>query len=287
VVAALQAETIHPVIELATLKTHLTKPDTDLVLVDVRDTQSYQVSHLPGALNLPAEQTFNQHGDHTRIASLQQVREVLSNLGIKNSDYLVLYDDGLLKDAAHVFWVLETYGHKKISVLDGGIAAWRQQQGKLTTIVTPRPKSEYLPSIATHRLSTELTTLLGIRNANVAIIDARDYQEYLGLRSHAKRKGHIPNAISIPWSENLTKAKTLPELKSREALQSLYRALDKKESVITYCNRGKESAVTYLVLRNLGYNVSVYDGAWLEWGNDDQLPIETGSQLRGHTPDAH
>jgi thiosulfate/3-mercaptopyruvate sulfurtransferase len=43
--------------------------------------------------------------------------------------------------------------------------------------------------------------------------------------------------------------------------------------VITYCNRGKQSALTYFVLRKLGYKVSVYDGAWLEWGNDDQLPI--------------
>lgn len=282
--AVVRQNTVPPIIEIATLKARLAKSDSDLILVDVRDSETYQVSHLPGAINLPVEHTFNDNGDHTRIASLEQIREILSNAGVSNSDYLVLYDDGVLKDAAHVFWVLETYGHKRLSVLDGGLAAWIQQHGELTSIVIPRQKTQYIPNIATHRLSTELTTLLGTKNVNVAIIDARNHKEYLGINSMARRKGHIPNAISIPWTENLTHAKAYASVKSTQALRALYAKLSKDESVIAYCNRGKESAVTYLVLRNLGYNVSVYDGAWLEWGNDDQLPIEVGNKIVGDIP---
>ena len=280
--AASHTAGITPIIEIATLKARLAQPEPNLLLVDVRDNESYELGHLPGAINLPVEHTFNENGDHTRIASLQQFRDLLSHAGIQNTDYLVLYDDGMLKNAAHVFWVLETYGHKKVSVLDGGLAGWIADHGKVTTIATPLPRSQYIPSIATHRLSTELTTLLGIKNANVAIIDARDQQEYQGITSKAKRKGHIPSAISIPWSENLTQTTPFPTVKSKQALQSLYSSLNKEENIITYCNRGKESAVTYLVLRNLGYNVSVYDGAWLEWGNDSQLPIETGTTTIEH-----
>ncbi len=282
--AASQDNAIHPIIDITTLQARLAQSEPDLVLVDVRDSNVYQTGHLPGAINLPVEDTFNLKGDHTRIASLQQIRDIMSNAGIRNSDYLVLYDNGELKDAANVFWVLETYGQKKISVLDGGLAAWQAQHGEITRIITPRPKSHYLPSIATHRLSTQLAVLLGIRNANVEIIDARAHDEYMGLSSKAKRKGHIPNAISIPWNENIVQNSPVPKLKSRQTLRTLYGELDKSDNVITYCNRGKESAVTYLVLRNLGYNVSVYDGAWLEWGNDDQLPIVTGTSLSGKMP---
>ena len=243
------------------------------------------MDHLPGAINLPVELTFNNEGDPTRIASLQQIRELLSEAGINNTDYLILYDDGLLKDAAHVFWVLETYGQKKLSVLDGGIAGWVAQHGELTRVVKPRPPSQYIPNIATHRLTTELATLLAIRNPNVSIIDARDQQEYLGIVSRARRKGHIAGAISIPWTNNLDENAQVHNVKPKATLQSLYNNIDKHNQVITYCNRGKESAVTYLVLRNLGYNVSVYDGAWLEWGNDDHLPIETGEKTKhGATP---
>ena len=278
---------VHPIIEVATLQARLAQSESDLLLVDVRDGETYQTGHLPGAINLPVEHTFNLKGDHTRIASLEQIRELLSHAGIRNSDYLVLYDDGTLKDAAHVFWVLETYGHKKISVLDGGLAAWQAQHDEITTIDNPLPRSEYIPNIATHRLSTELAVLLGIRNDNVEIIDARAHKEYLGLTSSAKRKGHIPNAISIPWNANLVKNAKIPTLKSKPVLRALYHDLDKKQKVIAYCNRGKESAVTYLVLRDLGYNVSVYDGAWLEWGNDDNLPIAIGTRLSGDPQHAH
>lgn len=278
---------ITPVIDVSTLKTLLARPAPAPVLVDVRDNNTYDLEHLPGAVNVPVEHTFNETGDRSRIASLQQIRKLLSIAGIKNSDYLVLYDDGSLKDAAHVFWVLETYGHKKLSVLDGGVAAWTAQHGKLTGIETLRQKSQYIPNIATHRLSTKLATLLGIKNSKVEIIDARVYAEYVGLKSASRRKGHIPGAISIPWKENLARDKPYPQLKSTRKLHALYHALDKKEHIITYCNRGKESAVSYLVLRDLGYNVSIYDGAWLEWGNDDQLPIATGAKPYGVKTHAH
>lgn len=284
VFAGTRNNTTRPVIDVATLQSRLALAQPDMVLVDVRDSDTYRRGHLPGAVNLPVEHTFNLKGDHTRIASLEQIRELMSNAGIRNSDYLVLYDDGKLKDAAHVFWVLETYGHKQLSVLEGGLAAWNRQHGELTTTETARPRTQYLPSIATRHLSTELAVLLATRNPNVEIIDARDHREYMGLSSQAKRKGHIPNAISIPWDQNLALNSQVPVLKSRQALRALYGGLDKKDRVITYCNRGKESAVTYLVLRNLGYKVSVYDGAWLEWGDDDQLPIERGTELSGYSP---
>lgn len=276
--------TIQPIITITTLKSRLAQSETRPVLVDVRESDTYRMGHLPGAVNIPAEHTFNLKGDRTRIASLEQIREIMSSAGIRNSDYLVLYDDGKLKDAAHVFWVLETYGHKNLSVLEGGIAAWNRDHEELTTVEPARLQSQYLPSIATRHLSTELTVLLAIRNANVEIIDAREHKEYMGLHSQAKRKGHIPNAISVPWDENLAQDSAVPTLKPLQALRRLYSGLDKKERVITYCNRGKESAVTYLVLRNLGYNVSVYDGAWLEWGNDDQLPIVNSTKLSGNSP---
>lgn len=276
-VAYAHTTSITPVIELAKLKARLAHHETDLLLVDVRNNTSYRHNHLPGAINIPVDLTFNQKGDHTRIASLQQIRDVLSQVGVRQQNYLVLYDNGMLKNASHVFWVLETYGQKKISVLDSGIAGWIADHDPLsqqTTILSP---SNYIPSISPHRLSTELAIRLALSNPNVIIIDARSHAEYLGLSSRAKRKGHIPHSINIPWSDNLADVASVPRLKSRQALQSIYSMLHPNEKVIAYCNRGKESSVTYLVLRDLGYHVSIYDGAWLEWGNNDHLPIASSS----------
>lgn len=267
--------TVQPVLELASLKAKLARHVPNLLLVDVRNHSDYLRGHIPGAINLPVKLTINQAGKNG-IASLQQIRKVLSQAGILHSDYLVLYDNGLLKNAAHVFWVLETYGHEKTSVLDSGYPGWIADHGNVSRQVITLPPSDYVPSISSHYLSTELATLIASRNRHVQIIDARSHREFIGLVSSARRKGHIINAINIPWEDNLAQTQPYPKLKSRKALHKLYGMLHPGEHVIAYCNRSMESAVTYLALRRLGYPVSIFDGAWHEWGNDKDLPIAVG-----------
>ncbi|MEJ2392631.1 MAG: rhodanese-like domain-containing protein [Gammaproteobacteria bacterium] len=278
---------IPPVIELGGLKALLARHTPDVLLVDVRKHADYLRGHLPGAINLPAALTDNQDARQPGIAALAQIRRIMSRAGIRHSDYLVLYDNGMLMQAAHVFWVLETYGHKKISVLDSGYPGWVADQGSISKQVTRLPASHYIPNITTHRLSTELSTLLAARGHDIAIIDARSRNEFLGRVSRARRKGHIINAINIPWSENLVHLAPVPKMKSISALRRLYHMLQPGEHVIAYCNSSMESAVTYLALRRLGYPVSVFDGAWLKWGNDNHLPIAIGPAVATELAHAH
>jgi thiosulfate/3-mercaptopyruvate sulfurtransferase len=85
----------------------------------------------------------------------------------------------------------------------------------------------------------------------------------------------------MPWDVNLEDGPDGPYLVSLERLEPLYRELIGDRSVIAYCNKGKQSALTYFVLRNLGYDVAAYDGSWHEWGNNPNLPISRGAGAGG------
>jgi thiosulfate/3-mercaptopyruvate sulfurtransferase len=48
--------------------------------------------------------------------------------------------------------------------------------------------------------------------------------------------------------------------------------------VIVYCRTGMDASVPYFVLRSLGYDVSLYDGSFVEWSRDRSLPVALSSR---------
>ena len=265
-------DNIEPIVSVEWLLRHNIR---NYLLIDVRDEKKYRQGHIENAIHIPIEKTFNQAGNTTRIAPIYQVQNFLSAAGVKNSDIIIVYDNGGLKNAAHLFWLLETYSHEKVTVLDGGFPAWVKNKGNISIKARRLPVSKYIASIATNSLATKLSTRLAIENTNSLILDSRSHDEYIGLKSKASRKGHVPNAINIPWSDNFSANENIESVRPVNELEELYNTVDKSKDIIAYCNRGKQSAVTYLVLRNMGYKVSIYDGGWLEWGNDPVLPVDT------------
>ena len=60
----------------------------------------------------------------------------------------------------------------------------------------------------------------------------------------------------------------------RNAFENLGATPDKQ--IVVYCQSHHRSAHTYNVLKHLGYeNVQGYPGAWSDWGNDPNTPVET------------
>jgi thiosulfate/3-mercaptopyruvate sulfurtransferase len=92
----------------------------------------------------------------------------------------------------------------------------------------------------------------------------------------AQRGGHIPGAVSIPWSHAVNEADST--FKTPEELCALYegKGITPDEEVIAYCRIGERSSLTWFVLKYLlGYpKVKNYDGSWTEWGNLVDAPIE-------------
>ncbi|MDG6774579.1 sulfurtransferase [Thiomicrorhabdus sp. ZW0627] len=261
-------------LRLSVEQLHQKLNSTGLVILDSRSPEDYQQDHIPGALNFPEAWSYNDKQTDGRIVQPARIQAVLQSLGINIDTPLVIYDEGKMANAARLFWTLEVYGLTNIKVLDQGYDAWINQNYPVNADVPKTKKSDYIPAINHDRLATKLTTLIATKTPNQVIIDARPSDAYKGLVSSAKRFGHIPSAINIPASHNLTQNNQVNSLKSPEELNKLYTTIPKENKIILYCAIGRISATNYLALRELGYKVANYDASWKEWGNDFTLPIE-------------
>lgn len=253
------------------LQAHL---DSSVTIIDARDHQAYRKSHIRGAVSLPVAATFGPVPRADLVAPLASLRKLFSDAGISSDTNVVIYDAGSFIDAARLVWILEASGHQRVAILDGGFAGWQMIAGASETPeVVPLP-ARFVPAANPERVATKLSTRLAINNPNVTIIDARSNAEYQGKKSHTARKGHIPSAINIPWNRNFAEVNGVKRLKDLDALRAIYADVDPSKKVIAYCNKGKQSALTHFIMRELGYDVAAYDGSWYEWSNDDKLPIE-------------
>jgi len=140
-------------------------------------------------------------------------------------------------------------------------------------------RSNFVPTINHRRLETKLSTRMALNSPTQIIMDGRSEAEFLGMESQARRYGHIPGAINAPWSDNFVQHGSGNQMRPMDELAGLYEGFDSDRDIIVYCNGGAQSALNYIVLQSLGYNVSVYDGSWFEWGNDEQVPIHNPSAL--------
>lgn len=245
------------------------------VIVDVRTADEYDSGHIINAVNIPIASLFSNRDRPDLVVSLNEAKTIFGNAGIDHHIDVVIYDSGNFIDAARAFWVLELYGHTRSALLDGGYPAWTDRNLPVSTISHRNKPKKYIPTVVPDRLSTKLSVRLAIDDHKTTIIDARPAQEYKGKSVKFSRGGRIPSAINIPATNNFSVSNGVALLRSDNELASLYSTIDKSNRIITYCNKGKDSALTYFVLRKMGFNASAYDGSWFEWSNDIGLPIET------------
>lgn len=246
----------------------------NLVIIDVRPKEDYELEHIPGAVHFPEALTYRNKDEGGSIVEPDVIQNNLQKLGVDTHHDIVVYDEGQIFKASRVFWTLEVYGFKKVKVLDGGMIAWKKQGLAITDEPTKRPPSKYVAMVDHQRIASKFSTQLASINPKQTVIDARSSKAYRGETSSAKRFGHIPTAINIAVHQQFENNGDANFLLNSSKLSELYSDVPKDEKVVLYCEVGKVSSTNYLVLRELGYDVANYDASWREWGNDFTLPIE-------------
>ena len=257
-----------------------------VVFVEVdEDTTAYDGGHIPGAIKLDWKKDL-QDPVRRDFVNRQQFDALLSQRGIGNDDQVILYGGNNNWFAAYAYWYFKLYGHRDVKLLDGGRKKWELDNRPLVADPVSRPPTTYVAGNqdkAIRAFRDEVVAAIGTKN----LVDVRSPDEYAGRllapahlpQEQAQRAGHIPTALSVPWSKAANEDGTF---KSDDELRQLYgdAGLDGSKPTIAYCRIGERSSHTWFVLRELlGHqDVKNYDGSWTEYGSLVGVPVVLGDE---------
>ncbi|MEU5913532.1 sulfurtransferase [Micromonospora sp. NPDC047527] len=263
---------------------NLDAPGVVFVEVD-EDTSAYDTGHIAGAVKIDWR-TDLQDQVRRDFVNKTQFEALLSERGISNDDTVILYGGNNNWFAAYAYWYFKLYGHGDVKLLDGGRKKWELDARPLVTDAVSRPATQYVaqePDTSIRAFRDEVVAAIGTKN----LVDVRSPDEFAGRllapahlpQEQAQRAGHIPTALSVPWSKAANEDGTF---KSDDELRKIYAdaGLDDGKETIAYCRIGERSSHSWFVLQELlGHrNVKNYDGSWTEYGSLVGVPVALGDE---------
>ena len=252
-----------------------------VVVVDMAsDDVQYLRYHIPGAVRLSYQDIVTRRKDKVSVRLPDnQLVKVLGSIGIRPEQHVVIYDDMGGLNAGRLFWELERIGHKKVSVLRGGLVQWILAGHKVDNLAVKAAPVQYKLSAGGRDNEAALAAVTeASKNGKVALIDVRSQDEYVGHPKYP-RSGHIPGAKWASWEDNVDFENGFVPKRS-ELLMGKLSSLgvkDKDAPLIVYCRSGHRASQSYLTLRGLGFtDVRLYDGSMAEYSRQPRLALVKG-----------
>ena len=240
--------------------------DPNVVVVSAQKADKYATTHIKGSINLPpANLTIDEPVEYI-LDSPANIAKKLGDAGISNTAEIIVYDNGTSKYSGRLYWTLVYMGAENVKILNGELSAWKSGRKPITKTPTKGTATTFTANVQPQFLAKMPEVEKATSDPSYVIIDARTPEEYNGSDESDLRKGHIPGAININYTDVLD---SKGMLKSKEALTSLYAAkgVTADKTVIIYCASSVRASIEFFALTSiLNYpNVKVYDGAFNEW----------------------
>ena len=241
----------------------------------------FEAAHIPCARFLDLE-SFKDADSAvpSALPNAVQFAARMAEIGIRDGDRVVIYDDSAVKTSARAWFILRHHGLAEVAILDGGLGKWRAEGHPLESGAPNGERGQVTPKREAGTVRSKEDILANLASQAEQLLDARGAGRFTGAEPEIRPgmlSGHIPGSRNLPFGDVLNPDGTF---KNEAGLRGAFAeaGIDLGRPVVTTCGSGVTAAVLLFAMHLLGKeDVALYDGSWSEWGADPATPKATGA----------
>ena len=255
------------------------RTDPQVVILDVRSAidggggEAYVRGHIPGSVHSDYDKggwRVTRGGVPFMLPTVPELEKLIGELGIDEDSHVVVVPAGVhntdFGSAARVYWTLKVAGVTRVSILDGGYAAWVNARQAVET-GSNRPSPKIFTATLDKSLIAETGDVERIEQfGGATLVDARPASFFDGKEKApaAKAYGHIKGAVNID-NASFYDADS-QRLKPKAELERIAARIPEGPAV-SYCNTGHWAATDWFVLSEIlgRKDVRLYYGSMVDW----------------------
>ncbi len=245
--------------------------DQTVRVLDIRSDGT--TGYVPGAVSVPYPKWRGPADNPGRLPDEPTLTALLQGAGIDATTPVVIVYQGRdateFGAAARVYWTLKTAGVHQVSVLNGGIAAWRRAGLPIAEAPTVPPPSRYEVKLDPRWLATREQVAEAMKSAEWRLLDSRPVTYFLGEERHpaARTPGTLVGAKNVEHTVWFVPGTA--ELAPPEAIHATAQRLgvDAQAPTVSFCNTGHWAATQWFVLSEVlgGPQVRLYPESMVDW----------------------
>ena len=268
----------------------------NLVVLDIRSAidgskpEAFAQGHIPGAVHSDYDKAgwrVTRNNVPFMVPTTPELEKLIGDLGIDENSHVVVVPAGVnvldFGSAARTYWTLKFAGVGNVSILDGGVAAWKAAGLPLDTGAQAPSPAIFTATIDKSILALAVEVEKIEKSGGATLVDARPVSFFLGKEKApaAAAYGHIPGALNIDSATFYDASDQQTEAEGGARGDRRAKCRRARRSPIATPATGPRPTGSCCTNCSAASRRRLYAGSMVEWTSNASRPLESGAHQMG------